>query len=110
MTFGILVPGRFVEPKDPVSFEIGVEGVFTISVLRGGMVVRSRCFKNLITDLGLDRMATIDRSQLLRYCFLGVGTTPPDVTDVELGSQVGGAITMSGSVTPGASPDYVSRL
>ncbi|UNY50214.1 hypothetical protein [Stenotrophomonas phage vB_SmeS_BUCT700] len=54
----------------------------------GKPVIRTQTpvFKNLITDAGLDYMENPSSSQIMLYCHVGVGTTPPTFADKTLAS------------------------
>lgn len=111
MTFEIIVPGRFIEPKDPVQLEARLEGWFDLAAVRNGKVVRTRTFKdpmvqpfrNLILNQGLNRFGT--ETSIYNYLSLGLGTTPPSVTDTDLAagiyrSNAGLSATHGGRVAP----------
>lgn len=121
MTFQIIVPGRFIEARDAVDMRLKMEGWFTLEAVRNGRTVRKHTFResdgvagpfqNLILNQGLDRFATEGRNQLYARCYVGVGTTAPDVTQTQLTNGVGSYLTLSGDTTmPGEAPDYVSRM
>ena len=48
------------------------------------VVHQSQIFPNLITDLGLDRIGI--GGSILTGCYVGTSSTPPDVTDTQLGA------------------------
>lgn len=114
MSIEIIVPGRFIEPSDPVSLSASLEGWFTLSAIKNGEVVRSHRFKegktttpfkNLILNQGLDRLG--DATGPYRFFMVGTGTTPPDVVNTELVDPVGGSVQGSRvAQTAGVLPDY----
>lgn len=123
MSVEVIVPGRFIEPSDPVGLQLGLEGWFTLEAVRNGRVVRSHTFKengglaqvgpfqNLILNLGLDKFASENQSTMIRFFKVGTGTAPPAVTNTQLANQVGGNVAANGAVSnPGAPPDYHSRM
>lgn len=121
MTFQIIVPGRFIEARDAVDMRLGMEGWFTLEAIRNGRTVRKHSFrdsegragpfKNLILNNGLDKFATDNRSNLIRYFRAGTGTAAPDVTQTQLVNQIGGNVAGTADQTiPGEPPDYVSRM
>lgn len=71
-----------------VEQKFGMRGIITAEVLRGGKVVRSRKFNNLITTVGLNRYGSINSRSLVGTCRVGTGTATPAFTDTDLGVQV----------------------
>ena len=67
-------------------------------------------FPNLITDIGLDRIAT--SADYMAYCQVGTGSTEPAVSDIALVNRVGGTNTItSGTYTVNStSPYYISNI
>ncbi len=77
---------RYIEPKDPISVGLGVSGHFHVIKKRRGIIVQELDFDNIITDVGLRRMASetdLERT-IGRYCILGTGTSTPVSTDTTL--------------------------
>lgn len=120
MTFQIIVPGRFIEPSDAIGCRLGMEGWFTLEAMRGGRAVRKHSFKdtggmagpfqNLILNQGLDRFATANGNTFIGRIHVGLGTSTPNPTQVQLDNPIGGSINASIDATiPGEAPDYVSR-
>ena len=85
---------RYIEPKDPISVGLGVSGHFHVIKKRRGIIVQELDFDNIITDVGLRRMASerhLDRT-IGGYCILGTGTSTPVSTDTTL-QAYGGSTT-----------------
>src|SRR5690606_8608712 len=108
MSIEIIVPGRFVETKDPLEFRSDVEGWFTLSAIRDGNVVRSRQFHNLFLNQGLDRLATIQPGTLWPRVHVGTGTTPPAPTDTGLVNYLGFIQSATNTAGNSGAPDYYS--
>ena len=77
---------RYIEPKDPISVGLGVSGHFHVIKKRRGIIVQELDFDNIITDVGLRRMASETDlfSTIGYYCILGTGTSTPVSTDTTL--------------------------
>lgn len=78
---------RYIEPKDPISVgALGVSGHFHVIKKRRGIIVQELDFDNIITDVGLRRMASETRlsGTIGLYCILGTGTSTPVSTDTTL--------------------------
>lgn len=109
MTFEIIVPGRFVEPKSPVRMRAMMEGIVTLGAVKNGRVIRMRSFKNLITNVGLDRIGSQSGAGVFQAFSFGTGTTAPSFTDTSLVNRVGGfSASGAGDSTAGVSPDWAS--
>ena len=112
MSFEIIVPGRFMDIDTPSTPPCGVEGWFTLRAIRRGRVVRERTFKNLITDLGLDKLSG-NASNCFQYFQAGIGTATPSVLDTTLANYIAGfgnttsAYTSGASGTPGSAGYYL---
>ena len=79
----------------PIQRNIGLEGYFTLKVIRpDGTVRKSLTFKNLILNAGLNRMGTGD---IVNAVQVGSGSTAPVVTDTALQSYVAGTYTLRGN-------------
>lgn len=63
-------------------------GHFTLKRIKQGAVVQSIEFTNLITDHGLERMASVDGESLIQRIYVGTGTTPPEFTDTTLQNPI----------------------
>lgn len=81
-----------------IKLQSGVAGWFRIEAFRvdeagaelpGSRRVAADWFQNLVTDIGLERIATA--SDFLTACRVGTGATAPAVTDTALSAQVGSA-------------------
>src|SRR5690606_7977060 len=92
----IYIPsGRFLEGEISEA-KVGLEGWYTLRARRrSGRVSRERVFKveacrglppfrNLITDLGLNRFGSTAASSVYSRCHVGTGTATPSVTDTQL--------------------------
>lgn len=120
MTFEIITPGRFIESKDSIPMSCEMEGIFTLSAVKNGSVVRSHSFtecgvpaeiNNLVLNQGLDRFGEGQGRNIYETVHLGVGTTAPQVTDTQLASRVGEITTRQNtSVSPGREPDWYVSL
>lgn len=119
MTFQIIVPGRFIEARDAVDMRLGMEGWFTLGAVRNGRTVRKHTFResdgvagpfqNLILNQGLDRFATENGNVFIGRFHVGLGTSAPNVGQVQLDNPIGGTFNASvDTITPGDTPDYVS--
>lgn len=113
MPFEIIVPGRFLEPKDPVKFKSRYEGIFTLRAVKRGGIIRERVFKNLIVNDGLDSIGVNTAGlNLYRFAGAGTGTSPPSVTDTDLDNRIGSWIagtSVSGQFNGGA-PDWYTGI
>ena len=106
---------RFISPKPiprlPVIAgpKMSIAGEFLIEVRRGGeLVTNTGWFDNLITDGGLDRLAT--GLVICQYGSIGTGTTAPangNTALVAFVAQVNGAIADSNS--NGGTPNYIAQ-
>lgn len=78
-----------------------VSGRFMIEkILPGGeRVVAADWFENLVTDNGLDALASVNASELVLYCGAGAGTTPPSNGDSALQSALGSRSSPATQVT-----------
>lgn len=112
MTFEIIVPGRFIDTSDAIPLRGGLQGRFTISSIKNGVVTRTLSFNNLILNQGLDRFGTVAATSLYRYIYLGTGSTPPSPTDTELSQIVpgSGSIQANPQAFAGVGPDYVNYI
>lgn len=89
----------------------GLKGRFDIDLIhaRTGLIVKSWGFENLITNDGLDLLATrsvatgISSASNINQAVVGTGTTPPDPTDTALEAQVGATTTSGGTGTSNGS-------
>lgn len=64
-------------------------GHFTWQLLRGGIIMREGEMHNLITDAGLDGMATNSIPTLTQYIAVGTGSTAPANNQTALIAEVG---------------------
>lgn len=117
----IYIPsGRFLEGEIPEA-KVGLEGWYTLrAIRRSGRVTRERTFKveacralppfrNLITDLGLDRFGSMDSGLVYRYCHVGTGTATPSVTDTQLQTFLAAVGTTPSTASANSGPpDYYS--
>lgn len=88
--------------KIEIRASVGVSGLFPkIEVLRADGSVKQSLdsFPNLITNAGLERLATSASSPFGTYCRVGTGSTPPSETDTALENQI--ASTTSYSLSRG---------
>lgn len=92
---------------------IGLKGRFDVELIhaRTGLVKRKLSFSNLITDSGLNTlMSHSARMYDLSYMEVGTGSTPPDVSDVQLESLIAGTSSNGGfsdsSQTPNSGNNY----
>lgn len=94
-----------------VSSEMGISGYFTfeaITVDDSGVETGRRLlagpFKNLITNIGMDKFADYNNSNddNMLYCSVGTGTTTPAFTDTQLVSRVATTSTKATNDVSGA--------
>lgn len=69
-------------------------------VTRAGLITGEGEQHNLITDAGLDLLATAALHTMPTYAAVGTSSTPPDVSDTGLVSQVGSRTSGTGSTNP----------
>ena len=107
----IIIPARNIVESDPAHIPMGLEGWYSLRAIRGGRVVREIEFptKNLITDLGLDRIGSESTANTYRYCHVGTGTTPPAPLDTQLANYLA-SVSASSTTENGNSgtPDFYS--
>lgn len=118
----IYIPsGRFLEGEVPEA-KVGLEGWYTLrAIRRSGRVTRERTFKvearrelppfrNLITDLGLNRFGSTPSSSVYDRCHVGTGTATPSVTDTQLQNFLAAVSTENPvtSIANSGPPDYYS--
>src|SRR5690606_29934501 len=107
MSITIITPGRFIDAEAPEA-RCGLEGWFTLRAKdRWGRVRRERTFPthNLITNLGLDRFGSENSNNIYSRCHVGLGVTPPEVTDNQLANFLANVQTGNPSQTNGVSPE-----
>lgn len=83
MSIEIINRGRFIEAKDPIGLELGMEGWFTLAAVRNGKIVRSREFKehrvgpfhNLILNVGMNALTNATGDSVLGMIAVGTGTS-----------------------------------
>jgi hypothetical protein len=71
-----------------ISIENRVSGHISLHKLVGGNLVDGPAFTNLITDVGLDWVATAGPITAIAACRVGDGNTPPSVTDTDIENLV----------------------
>src|SRR5690606_22820586 len=118
----IYIPsGRFLEGEISEA-KVGPEGGYPLrAIRRSGRVPREGTFKveacralppfrNLITDLGLNRFGSTPSSSVYRQCHVGTGTATPSVTDTQLQTFLATVTTSdpATSISNSGSPDYYS--
>lgn len=123
MSLEIIVPGRFIEPKDPIGMTVGMEGWFTLSAIKNGRVVCKHTFKeqlpaevgpfhNLLLNQGLNRFATFAGADVYGYFQVGTGTSTPTVTQLQLDARVGNPFgyssQISSTISNSGAPYYYS--
>lgn len=69
-------------------------------VTRAGIITGEGEQHNLITDAGLDLLATAALHTMPTYAAVGTSSTPPDESDTSLGSQVDSRTNATGSTNP----------
>lgn len=106
MSFEIIVPGRFIDASDRIPLAMRQEGWFTLEAVRSGRTIRSATFKNLITDLGLERYGSLGGNSLYTRCHVGTGTATPTFADTSLGNSVGMIPMANPTATSSGAPDY----
>ena len=84
---------------------LGMEGIFHAAKFRRkrGRLVKTfeTEFPNLILNMGLNRLGLNNLAALTNRCYVGTGTTPPQVGDVALENQVLSQSVTAGSTTSG---------
>lgn len=117
----IYIPsGRFLEGEISEA-KVGLEGWYTLrAIRRSGRVTREHTFKaeacrelppfrNLITDLGLNRFGSTGASSVYSWCHVGTGTATPSVTDTQLQTFLAAVgTTPATSIANSGPPDYYS--
>lgn len=117
----IYIPsGRFLEGEISEA-KVGLEGWYTLrAIRRSGRVTRERTFKveacrelppfrNLITDLGLNRFGSANANSVYNRCHVGTGTATPSVTDTQLQNFLAAVgTTPATSIANSGPPDYYS--
>jgi len=108
----ILIP-RFMEFEDPANVGLGVWGEYHVIKKRRGVVVQELKMKNIITDIGLNRLASNDEwlYHRCRVLHLGTGTATPVTTDQTLQARGFSKDTNTSSTGGlGAAPDYYYQI
>jgi len=94
------------------SFEVEGHYCLRIKNHKTGKIRQIGPFKNLITNMGLNSFGGNPRNYNLNNCFVGTSTTPPAVTDTDLGAKIG-ALSSNSTATLGVNegaPNYSSLL
>lgn len=92
-----------------LDFKLGVKGKFKLEVHKNGGDKRTVAeFDNLITNTGLDRVASGSVS-LINVCAVGTGNTTPTFSDTLLASYLASQAVTSTSFTNSGSPSYNVR-
>lgn len=105
----IIIPQNKFVDSDGLQIGMRMEGIFTLRAKsRLGTVRRERRFKNLITNLGLDRFGAFTAEFTYGRCHVGTGTATPQFTDTQLSSYHGTVQNGVGATSRGVSdgPDY----
>lgn len=97
---------------DGGEFSTRISGEFVLQARKRGRVVRERKFKNLITNLGMNRWGGHSGTPPYRYCHVGVGTATPNVTDTQLATFVASSASGGSDTTSSLSesPYYSQRI
>src|SRR5690554_2752953 len=100
---------KIVEARSALPLTFGVAGFFRVEACnRYGTPRRSREWKQLITDQGLDHlMAT---SNLFQRATVGIGTTPPSTADTTLENPVAVSATSSSAAGQIFASPYFARV
>ena len=114
--FDIIVPGRFVEAKDPVRASMEVEGWWVLSAMKNGRVLRTREFKerrtnpfqNMVLDQALDWFGNTPGQHMYWALSVGTSSTAPSAGQTQLLARVGTGIVTDRTDTkiPGVAPDW----
>jgi hypothetical protein len=78
---------RYISLKDPVDLGFKMYGEFHVTKKTRGVVTQELKFRNIITDIGLKKIAAITGGAIynfLKYCQLGTGSTTPTSSDTAL--------------------------
>src|SRR5690606_31190037 len=95
---------KIVEARSTIPLTFGVAGFFRLEACnRYGTPKRSREWKQLITDQGLDHLMA-ESTNLFARATVGIGTTPPSPADVTLENPVA----VSTTTLPGAGQIFAS--
>jgi hypothetical protein len=86
-------PHLITNPHGEVGIEnqpVGIKGRFSYEKIhaRTGIVTERGEFDNLITDVGLNALATVRLSTLVSHMAVGTGSNAPAVTDIQLQSEI----------------------
>lgn len=96
-----------------IPMNTGISGEYRLVVNRAnGVKHDTGWFKNLILDQGLERIGTVnptDFRNLLKFVKLGTGTTPPEVSQTALETQIAVQQSTSTTTTNLGSPSYIGR-
>ena len=87
-----------------------IAGMATVRAIKNGEVVRELTFPNLITDLGLERLATLSSNSIYEYCQVGTGSTTPAFSDTQLTTFVSAQGRTASTSFSGSSPLWFSTL
>lgn len=96
-----------------IPIKIGISGEYRLIINRAdGTKYDTGWFKNLILDQGLDRIGTVNPSDfknLVKFVKVGTGTTPPEVSQTALETQIAEQQSLSTTKTNLGSPNYIGR-
>lgn len=95
------------------AFKATLSGHITVDVIhaRTGLIKQHLEMRNLITDSGLNGMASSSISSLITYCAVGTGNTAPANTDTGLVAEISTRTSNNAAISDstsyvGGSPDY----
>lgn len=99
---------KFLEPKDQIESRFGLYGEYHVIKKRHGVIVQELKFKNVITDIGLQRLASTSEqaNTTCYYLQLGTGVTTPTTTDTSLKARGFGPADRSSLDTGGFGADW----
>lgn len=97
-----------------VEHKMFMEGEYTLTVGKEGTNEKRTIgpFKNLITNQGLNSFGVLGSSFSLQAAMVGTSSTPPAVTDTNLGNRLRNTLTVQGtdSSTNLGAPDYAGQI
>jgi len=89
-----------------IKIDAGLSGRYRLQVIKNGAVLRdSGWFKNLITNQGMDYVAT--RTDYISSCQVGSGSAAPTFTDVALQSRITGVTGPAGNISINTNDRYL---
>lgn len=107
----IILTRKFIDHEQVLPCS-GVGGYFTIQKFKHGQLIQQvGPFKNMVVNNGLNRLGSIQVSNVYNAVHVGTGTTPPSPTDTSLANYVAGQNMGTGTFSYGGEEDgyFASR-